>query len=145
MLIGQYEATVSEKYQTAVPKKFREILGESLIITKGFEKCLLIVSSEHWKTLLEGTEGRPFTNRSTRELQRFLLGNATDIGLDTKGRFVIPEYLREFASIGNEIIFAGIERFVEVWDKKSWDIHQDDLSGNIETIAEKLSEIGNDL
>lgn len=139
MLIGQYENKLSEKHQVALPKKFREILGEELIVTKGFESCLIVVSKDSWKTLLEGTEGRPFTSKNTRELQRFLLGNATDIGLDGKGRFVIPSYLREFAKLGSDVIFVGIERFVEIWDKKAWDVHQAELSGNIESIAEKLS------
>lgn len=144
MLIGQYESTISSKYQTAIPKKFREILGKSLIITKGFEKCLIAVSADHWKTLLEGTEGKPFTNRSSRELQRFLLGNATDVELDSKGRFVIPEYLRKFAGVESEIVFAGLTRFVEIWDKKTWDEHQKDLGERIETIADKLSGENND-
>ncbi|HZE87046.1 MAG TPA: division/cell wall cluster transcriptional repressor MraZ [Methylomirabilota bacterium] len=139
MLIGQYESRVGEKHQASLPKKFRDILGDKLIITKGFENCLIIVSEGNWKTLLEGTEGKPFTNKATRELQRFLLGNATDIELDGKGRFVLPEYLRKFAMIETEILFAGMQRFIEVWDKKHWDDHQKDLSKDIELIAERLS------
>lgn len=140
MLIGQYESKIGEKHQAALPKKFRDVLGEKLIITKGFENCLIIVSVENWKTLLEGTEGRPFTNKSTRELQRFLLGNATDVELDSKGRFVVPEYLRKFASIDSEVVFAGIQRFVEVWDKEMWEKHQSELTINIGDIAEKLGD-----
>lgn len=139
MVIGQYESKIGEKHQAALPKKFREELGEKLIITKGFENCLIIVSEENWKTLLEGTEGKPFTNKSTRELQRFLLGNATEIVLDSKGRFVLPEYLRAFASIDKDIIFAGIQRFVEVWDKEHWEAHQQELANDIGSIAERLS------
>ncbi len=139
-MIGQYEGKIGEKFQASLPKKFREILGDRLIITKGFENCLIMVSVENWKTLLEGTEGKPFTSKNTRELQRFLLGNATDIELDTKGRFVLPDYLRSFAGLGEEIVFLGIERFVEVWDKKAWTLHQKELAGKIESIAERLSE-----
>jgi MraZ protein len=138
MLLGQYEAKIGEKHQAALPKNFRDVLGERLIVTKGFESCLIVVSEANWKTLLEGTEGRPFTNKATRELQRFLLGNATYVELDGKGRFVIPEYLRSFAAIKHEIVFAGIQRFVEVWDKESWEKHQNELSGSIENIAERL-------
>jgi MraZ protein len=140
MLIGQYEGKIGEKHQAALPKKFREVLGEKLIVTKGFENCLIVVSEENWKTLLEGTEGKPFTNKSTRELQRFLLGNATYVELDAKGRFVLPEYLRNFAQIKSEIIFAGIQRFIEIWDKKHWDEHQQQLSKDIGFIAEKLTD-----
>jgi MraZ protein len=139
MLIGQCEGKIGEKHQAALPKKFREILGEKLIVTKGFENCLIIVSEDNWKTLLEGTEGKPFTNKSTRELQRFLLGNATSIELDSKGRFVIPEYLRKFARIDIDIIFAGIQRFVEIWNKKDWEAHQEGLAKDISGIAERLT------
>lgn len=139
MLLGQYESKIGEKHQAGLPKKFREVLGEKLIVTKGFENCLIIVSEENWKTLLEGTDGKPFTSKSTREMQRFLLGNANYIELDSKGRFVIPEYLRKFASIDSDIVFVGIQRFVEVWDKKKWESHQNELAKNIDSIAEKLS------
>jgi MraZ protein len=140
MVLGQYDGKISEKHQVALPKKFRQELGDRLIITKGFENCLIVVAEENWKTLLEGTEGKPFTNKNTRELQRFLLGNATYIELDTKGRFVLPEFLRNFAGIKNDVIFAGIQRFVEIWDKAQWEEHQKELSENITSIAERLSE-----
>lgn len=141
MLIGQYEGKIGEKHQVALPKKFREKLGDKLIITKSFENCLIIVSEDNWKTLLEGTEGKPFTDKNTRELQRFLLGNATYVELDAKGRFILPEFLREFGLIKEEIIFAGIQRFVEIWDKMQWNKHQDELSKNISGIAERLSDL----
>lgn len=139
MLIGQFEGKIGEKHQAALPKKFREILGDKLIVTKGFEDCLLVVSEKNWKTLLEGTEGKPFTSKAARELQRYLLGNATYVTLDTKGRFVLPEFLRHFAQIKSEVIFAGIQRFVEIWDKGQWEKHQAALSKDIGAIAERLS------
>jgi MraZ protein len=140
MLIGQYESRIGEKHQVGLPKKFRDVLGEKIIVTKGFENCLLIVSEDNWKTLLEGTEGKPFTSKPARELQRFLLGNASYIELDPKGRFVVPEFLRDFAHIESDVIFVGIQRFVELWDKNRWDEHQKELAKNIESIAEKLNE-----
>lgn len=143
MLIGQYDGKIGEKHQVALPKKFRDKLGDKLIITKGFENCLIIVSEENWKTLLEGTEGKPFIDKDARELQRFLLGNASYVELDAKGRFILSEFLREFAHIKEEIIFAGIGRFVEIWDKASFQKHQEDLSKNISGIAERLTEITN--
>lgn len=141
MLIGQYEAKVSEKHQVSFPKKFREELGESLIVTKGLENCLIVVSKDNWKTLLEGTEGEPFTKKPIRGMQRFLLGNASEVALDTKGRFVLPDYLREYAGLGEDIVMAGIQRFVEIWDKTAWEKEQKSLAGNIESISEKLTSL----
>lgn len=138
MLLGQYEAVIEEKGRVAFPKKLREELGNKLIVTLGYENSLIIVSEENWKALLEGTEGRPFIQQDTRETQRFLLGGASFVELDNKGRFILPNYLRRFAEIKNEIIFLGLSRYVEVWDKQRWEIYRQSLEKNIEKISERL-------
>ena len=143
MILGQYEGKVGEKSRVGFPSKFREALGDTLIITKGLEHALIIISEDRYHTLLEGTEGRPFTDKQSREMQRFLLGNATRVELDSKGRFILPEYLRIYAHIQTDVIFAGIHRFVELWDKKKWEEGQAQLAMNIESIAEKLTKTEN--
>lgn len=139
MLLGRYDSTISAKFQIVFPRKFQDDLGESIIITKGLENCLIVVSKKNWQTLLEGTKNMPFTQKATRNMQRFLLGNAYYADLDSKGRCVVPQYLREYAQIRDDIVFAGIERFVEVWDKNTWENEQKTLSKNIESIAERLN------
>lgn len=138
MLIGQFEGKIDKKGRSAFPKKFREILGDKLIVTLGYENSLIIVSEENWKQLLEGTEGKPFIQSETRETQRFLLGGATSLELDSKGRFIVPVYLREFAKIENEIVFLGLSRYVEVWDKKRWEEYRGELEKNIDRISQRL-------
>lgn len=138
MLIGQYDSKVGEKARIAFPKKFREVLGDKLIITLGYEKSLIVVSQEGWKALLEGTEGRPFIQSETRETQRFLLGGASQVELDSKGRFVMPNYLREFAEIKDEVIFLGLSRYVEIWSRKRWEEYRLGLEKNIDKISQKL-------
>ncbi len=143
MVLGQYEGKVGAKSRIAFPKKFREVLGEKLIITQGYEQTLIIVSEEGWKALLEGTEGRPFIQSETRETQRFLLGGASNIELDSKGRFILPLYLRSFAKIEDEVVFLGLSRYVEMWDKKRWETYRGNLAKNIEKISQRLiSDIG---
>lgn len=139
MLLGRYDSKISSKFQISFPKKFREEVGEKLIVTKGLDACLIVVSQAGWKTLLEGTEGMSFTIKPTRQVQRYLLGNAQQLELDSKGRFILPEYLREYAKLTDDVVFAGIERFVEMWDKAVWEEEQKHLAGSIETIAEKLT------
>lgn len=138
MLLGQYEGIIGEKNRVAFPKKFREILGDSLIITQGYENSLIIVSEKGWKALLEGTEEKPFIQTEARETQRFLLGGASSVRLDSKGRFIIPSYLRDFGKIKNEVIFLGLSRFVEMWDKMRWEEYKQNLEKNIEKISQKL-------
>lgn len=138
MLIGQYEAKIGAKNRIAFPKKFRDILGDELIITLGYEKSLIVVSEKNWKALLEGTEGKPFIQSETRETQRFLLGGASKISLDSKGRFVLPSYLRGFAKVKNEVIFLGLSRYVEIWDKTVWEEYRIELEKKIDGISQRL-------
>lgn len=137
-LLGQYNAIVGAKHRVALPKKLREIIGSKLIITLGYENSLIIVSEEGWKALLEGTEGRPFIEKGARETQRYLLGGATFVELDTKGRFIIPDYLRGFAKIKREVVFLGLSRYVEAWDKEIWESYRLDLEKNIDKISNRL-------
>lgn len=138
MIIGQKSGTVSVKNQIAFPKEFRTELGDRLIVTKGLGKYLIVVSERNWKTLLEGTGNKPFTNTNARETQRYILGNASFVEIDKRGRFVLPDYLREHAEIKTEIIFAGIERFVEVWSKNNWQKHNEELKDTVVSIADTL-------
>lgn len=144
MLLGQYEGKVGAKGRVAMPKKFREILGDRLIVTKGYENSLIVVSEENWKALLEGTEGRPFTDKTTRETQRFLLGGANSVSLDTKGRFIIPSYLRDYGQITGEVVFVGLSRYVEIWDRGRFGEYQKYLEKDIGAIAERLGEKSKD-
>ena len=138
MLLGQYEAKVDEKGRISLPKRFREQLGEQIVITSGFENSLIIVPGAAWEHLLEGTRGRPFIEFETRDTQRFLLGAAAEVILDSKGRFILPAHLRSFSGIEADTIFLGLGNYIEVWDKTKWDKYRKGLEQNIEGIAARL-------
>ena len=139
MLLGEFDAKIDAKGRVAFPSKFRKIIGENLIITKGYEHSLILVSEHNWQTLLEGTEGKPLIQQETREVQRFLLGGAVDVQLDGKGRFLLPGYLRTFANIEEEVVFLGLSRYIEIWAKEMWNEHKIALEQNIGRISEKLT------
>lgn len=140
MLIGQYAVNVGEKNRIAFPKKFREVLGNKLIITYGFESSLIVVSEVNWKSLLQGSEKKPFLLSTARDTQRFLLGGASLVDLDAQGRFVLPDYLKEFSDIREEVVFMGLNSYVEMWDKKRWIEYQKNMQKNISETADKLVE-----
>jgi MraZ protein len=140
MVLGQYVAKVDEKFRVSLPRRFREFLGEKLVVTKGLETNLIIVSASSWESLLEGTASVPFINKDARELQRFLLGNAAYLELDEKGRMLLPSTLRLYAKLGSSVLFAGMNHFVELWDERLWDEEQVRLGGSIATIAQRLAE-----
>ncbi len=140
MLIGQYRAKISSKGRVAFPKKFREEMGNNLIITVGYENSLMVVPLESWQSLVEPTVDKTFIFEPARDTNRFLLGEASEITLDEQGRCVIPPYLREYANIKSEVVFLGLNKYVEIWDKEAWETYQKQLHSNIGKIAEKLNQ-----
>ncbi len=139
-LLGQYQANVGGKGRVAFPKKLRQILGTKIILTRGYEGCLIAVSEKKWQTLTEATEKKPFVIGPARDTVRFLLGNAAYVDLDDQGRFVIPPHLRQYGKIEDSAIFLGLSKYVEIWSEKKWQEYQNYLSKNIDHISERLSE-----
>ncbi|MDD3647885.1 MAG: division/cell wall cluster transcriptional repressor MraZ [Candidatus Dojkabacteria bacterium] len=141
MLIGEFTNKVGEKSRIALPKKFREILGESVIITRGYEDCIIVVNEKQWDKLLSAFGDQPFTKSSVRDTRRYLIGGASEINLDEQGRFVLPKNLKEFAEIFKEVTFIGLVDWVEIWSKEKWDKRMEMIKPNAAKIAEKLQEI----
>lgn len=141
MLIGEFTNNVGDKKRIAVPKKFREQLGDMLIVTHGYEGCLIVVSPAQWEQLTSEAASGPFVSTSVRDTTRFLLGGASEVSLDKQGRFVLPQNLIDYAQINKEVTFLGLGRWVEIWDTKKWQERKSYLAQNSSQIAEKLSEI----
>ena len=94
MLIGQYTSKLTDKDRLAIPKKLREELGEELIITRWYENCLVIIAKAGWEALFARLTGNSVLITSpVRDIDRFVLGNAFEVVLDSQGRFVLPEIL----------------------------------------------------
>lgn len=141
MLLGEYRTKLGEKNRTAVPKKFRDEIGSRCIVTQGYERCLVLVSLKQWEDLLQGFDTLPFTNNTLRDTARFLIGGAVEIEMDSQGRFVLPQNLREYARMSEEIVFLGLNRWAEIWGREAWSERKEYLFENSALIAQKLHEI----
>jgi len=141
MLIGEYKSKLGQKKRVSLPKKFRNELGEDLILTRGYEQALIIVNEELWKKVATEVMNGSFINKDIRDTSRFLVGGAKEISLDTQGRFVIPETLVEHAGLDDEVMFIGLVNWVEVWDKNKWEKRLTYLKEHGEEIAQEISKM----
>lgn len=139
MLIGEYISQVTFGNRSALPKKFRLLLGKNLILSRGYEGCLLLVSQEQWQIMLKDVAQGPFVSTAIRDSSRFLLGGAHEVNPDAQGRIVLPESLRRYAKIKEQVVFLGLGRWVEVWDEGKWREREEYLSTESSRIAESLA------
>ena len=114
MIIGEYQQKLGDKNRIAFPKKFREELGNRLIMTKGYEGCLVIMSPAQWEEMVSDAVSGPFVSGLVRDTSRFLLASATEIELDSQGRFVVPSFVikplscKDFRSYLNVLSFIFV-------------------------------------
>ena len=143
MLIGEYKSKLGEKKRVSLPKKFRDELGQNLILTRGYENALIIVNEELWKKVATEVMDGSFINKDIRDTSRYLVGGAKEINLDEQGRFVIPESLLEHASIQKDVVFIGLINWVEIWDKDMWQERLEYLKEHGEEIAQEINKMKN--
>ena len=141
MIIGEYKSKVGDKKRVSLPKKFRDELGEEIILTRGYEDTLILVNKGMWEKIAKEVIGGSFINKNIRDTSRFLIGGATQLSIDMQGRFIIPDSLFEHAGLSNEIVFIGLINWIEVWDKEKWDKRVEYLKQHGDEIAQEINKM----
>jgi MraZ protein len=142
MFIGEYTYLIDQKKRLAVPSKFRKELGKRAVITRGIDKCLVVYPLKEWAKLAKKLESLPSSQTDAREFVRIMLSGAVDVGLDKLGRILIPDYLKEYASLKKNVAILGLSNKIEVWDEKEWEGFKKKTETSVGDIAERLKELG---
>ncbi|MFQ5661911.1 MAG: division/cell wall cluster transcriptional repressor MraZ [Candidatus Paceibacteria bacterium] len=142
MLIGEYTHTIDPKKRLSLPSKFRKELGKKVVLTRGLDNCLFIYPISEWKKISTKLAELPIGQSDTRGFNRFMLSGAVEAATDSLGRILIPDFLRDFASLKDKVVLAGVQSRVEVWDEKKWREYKDRIERQADNMAEKLGEIG---
>jgi MraZ protein len=143
MLLGEVVYEVGQKHRLAMPKQFRDELG-SVILTRGYEGCLLVVAGSEWQELIADVSRGSMLDANVRESTRFLFGGASAVELDAQGRFIVPATLYDHAQLNDEVVFVGLGRWVEIWDKQRWEEHLAKLGEQGAEIAQHLVDYRHD-
>ena len=80
------------------------------------------------------------TSNAIRDTTRFLVGSAHEIDLDKQGRFVLPQSLKSFSKVNDEVVFLGLMRWIEIWDKNKWLNQKQMIGENSSEIANRLND-----
>lgn len=118
MFLGTSDHSLDMKGRVILPSKFREELGEAFYITKGFEKCVQVMSAAEFDRLREQIRALPAAKALS--LQYLLVSPATLVSPNSQGRVAIPQKLREDAGLGGEVTVVGMDNRIEIWDKATF-------------------------
>ncbi|HWP94826.1 MAG TPA: division/cell wall cluster transcriptional repressor MraZ [Gammaproteobacteria bacterium] len=130
MFRGVTTVTLDAKGRLAVPTRYRERLmarcAGQLVITVDTDHCLLLYPLPEWEEIERKLVRLPSLNPRARQLQRLLVGHATEIELDSHGRVLIPPPLREFAGLDKHVVMIGQGNKFELWNEEAWNARREE-------------------
>ena len=141
MFMGEYNHTIDAKGRLIIPSRFRELLGEEFVLTKGLDGCLSIYPMDEWEAFEMKLRALPLTNKNARTFSRFFVAGAAMCELDKQGRILLPPVLREYANLTKDVVLVGVLSRVEIWDKDRWQENTYD-EDEMDEIAEHMADLG---
>lgn len=142
MLIGEYKHRLDPKKRVAIPAKFRKEIGERTIITKGQDQCLFVYPIAEWEKVAEKLSGLPTGSSDNRNFVRLFLAGASEVEIDSLGRILIPDYLKESANLKDKVVIVGVHKRLEIWNEDNWEDYKKRIEKQTDILAEKLGELG---
>ncbi len=136
-LYGEFTHSIDNKNRVTLPASIRDKLAgeDNLILSAGFDNCLSIYPEPVWQKFLENA-GSDGPSSRTRQLRRFFSARASQVSPDSQGRIVIPQRLKEWAEIKDEVTVVGNYDTVELWSPGKWDDYQQGV--DLEAAAEEV-------
>jgi len=121
MFLGEFEYTLDDKGRVPIPPRFRRELKEGIVLTPGVEQNITAYPLSEWKKLAATLTTGSVTRSKLRRLNRAIFATAFNMSIDNQGRIALPLPLREYAGIKDELVIAGANTYLELWDKAKWE------------------------
>jgi len=140
MLLGEYEHTVDDKGRITLPSRFRETFKRGIVLTRGMDQCLYAYTRDEWTRLVESqlSSLNPLSPDS-RRIQRFFFSGASETDLDKQGRVMLPPALARHARLKRDVVVAGVNDHLEIWDRSAWRAQLKEIERSAEDVAERLA------
>lgn len=130
VFMGRYNHTVDPKGRLSIPAKYREVLGEEFVVSKGMDGCLFVYANDDWKVFEQKLASLPLINQEARQFARFFLSGAQYVTVDKQGRILVPQDLRDFAELEKDVVLAGMGSRIEIWSLEKWEANSSQVDIN---------------
>lgn len=131
MFRGLHRLSLDNKGRLSIPAVYRQRLleasGGRMVLTVDRDRCLLLYPLNTWEDIERKLIQLSSTHKRARALKRLLLGHAEECCLDAGGRILLPEPLREFASLEKRVVLLGQGNKFEIWNEEGWQAWRDSV------------------
>ena len=136
MFFGEYGYKVDEKGRAPLPPKFRREMRDTVVLSRGVEKCIVAYPIAEWTRVAESLSSKAMGPASSRRINRSIFGSAFSVSFDKQGRVILPPTLREYAEIKESVVVVGVNNFVELWDSALWEAEKQKSNEQVSQMIE---------
>ena len=134
LFLGKLFCGLNKEYRFIIPDGYKTHLTDEVIMTQGFDRNLWVLSNSAFQEICKKMGSLNLTDPMTRLLFRLVLGTAVEINVNSDGYLEIPNDLREYAQIENEVFVIGQGDYFEIWSPQLWKQQEAELRKTEENI-----------
>jgi MraZ protein len=120
MFLGKHYTTIDRQNHLAPPPKCDDLFSKVAFLTQGFDKNLILLTDEAFKGIMAHIKSLNIADPITRLLLRLFLGSTVEVQTDKSGQLFIPDPLKDFAGLTEEVLLVGQGDYFEIWSPESW-------------------------
>lgn len=121
MFLGEFTHSVDSKNRLTIPVRYRTSLASGAVIVRGFERNLIVYTTDAFQKLSRQAASHTMTNPEVRSLRRLVFGGAQEASLDSAGRLLIPAFLKSYAKLDDAAVIVGAGAYFEIWRPEDWE------------------------
>ncbi len=122
--MGTYTPKLDDKGRLFLPAKYRNVLAEGVVVTRGQENCLVVWPPEVFDREADRAAEKSLASKANRAYHRMFFSAGDDVAPDKQGRIGIPASLRDYAALERDVVVIGMNDRLEIWNPDSWRDYQ---------------------
>ena len=127
MFVNHYEHSLDSKNRVVLPARFRHALGERVYLAPQ-GNSLAVYSETEYAQVAERLLDQVRSGAIDPKTRLGFASSTVEVDIDSAGRITIPQRLREYAGLTDEVIVAGALTYIEIWDRAAYNEIGTDLA-----------------
>jgi MraZ protein len=129
LFLSQYINKIDKKGRVSLPSLFRNVLPSEnkneLILFKSLKYPAVDgCSYERIQKIAERIDKLDLFSDDQEDFSTSIFSEIIPTNLDKEGRFLIPDFLKKYSNISEEVAFIGQGHYFQIWEPKAVLEHQ---------------------
>ena len=139
MLVGSYQHSIDAKGRLIMPAKYREHVGPVFVLSLGFDNCVRAYSPQEWENFKYKIDSLPDEDEDVLKIKNIIYSLSAECEVDKQGRILIPQNLRQYANLTQNVTIIGMSNCIDIWDSDDWNEKYGSVDKNLGAMMKKIS------